>query len=308
MLQLKESLLSAKLLCLVPAGGLGSRLWPLTEDRTKPAVAISFNDNGEITRMVDIPLKAIWQAGGSALVSTLYQPESLAFVNNYEYAQTLKESRPSSPSDTLLEHRAILEKSKASTVGIIPGDTWIDEATLGGMWAAMDMAKADAAMLSTCHLGIHNRHPIDSRGIITAKGKGKGMLADLGVHLFRKDWLLSRLAVCAEVGQQRLLNIFDDIYNINNPAGKVLMYVPPNDQGWVDMGTPAAFHNAIFLLNQRHADRNGNIVFPGASIKLTSTKTIALPNSKAGLPLNAAIVPEGRSVESSDRVLLLSST
>lgn len=86
------------------------------------------------------------------------------------------------------------------------------------------------------------------------------------------------------------------------------MYVPPQDQGWVDMGTPLVFRNVIFFLNQRHADRNENIVFPGASLVSTSARTIALPNSSAGFSLHGAIIPEGKFIESADDVLLIVET
>ena len=300
----KGGVLDKELLCLIPAGGQGSRLRPLTNERTKPALALSFDNGGEITRMVDIPLTAVHRLGGSAVVSTLYRPESLEFINNYDYAQTIREEHPQMPPDTFVQNIDLLEASSAHTIGLIPGDAWVNEDIIGEMWEAMESHNADAAMLSTRHLGIHNRRPVDSRGIMTDKRSGEIEIADLGVHLFKKEWLLRRLAICAEIAQQRELDIFQDVYNVDDPAGEVLMHVPRDDRGWVDMGTAAAFHNSMSLMNQQHADKNGNIVFPGANLKPNSSHTIALPNSNNALPLRRAIIPEGITTESVNDVLL----
>ena len=58
-------------LSIVPAGGLGSRLRNLTVKQAKPSLPVAFDESG-IVRMIDIPLRAVRELGGAAIVSRCY--------------------------------------------------------------------------------------------------------------------------------------------------------------------------------------------------------------------------------------------
>lgn len=199
-----EALQSAEFLSLVPAGGMGTRLGALTQDRAKPALAIGFDRSGNIRRMIDIPLEAIQQIGGAALVTTLFAAETLDFVNQYPYAKTRREYQTGSPIDSLLAELDLLEATKASIIGIIPGDAYIDSKMLKTMRDALEHSYANAAILATRHLGHHHVRPIDKNDMMTTEEHQVGVLADLGVHLIKKNWLISRLKLFQQIGPLRL--------------------------------------------------------------------------------------------------------
>lgn len=298
-----RALTEAELLCVVPAGGLGSRLGELTVDRAKPSLAISFNRDGEVRRMIDVPLQTIRELGGAALVSLLYAPESLSFVDDYPHAETVLECRPGGPVDTMLEHLDLLEASRASVIGIVPGDAYVDQDMLEGMKAALERSHANAAILSTRHLEGHNVRPITQHGIMTTARNGTDFIADLGVHMIKREWLIDRLRHFQPEAANRSIDIWSDIYSVSDPATDILMYVPPADPVWIDMGTGPAFHRMVSELNRVHSDASGNVVFPGARIANVSSQTVALPNSFSPYPLDRVIIPEGRNIATSDEVL-----
>lgn len=120
-------------------------------------------------------------------------------------------------------------------------------------------------------------------------------MADLGVHLIRKEWLLEQLR--QRIDQDWRGDIWD-VYEVDRPIADVLMYVPDHDPIAIDMGTGWAFHAVVSRLNARFADKNGNIAFPGAKIRRRSTETIALPASHTRIPLSKVTVPEGMVVHS----------
>lgn len=295
-MKLLDSLAGAEFLSLVPAGGLGSRLGCLTAEQAKPSLAVSFDTNGEVIRMIDIPLAAIRSIGGAALVSTLYAPQSLAFVNRYPGVRTFQETQPGTPIDTLIANIELLRGSDAAIIGIVPGDALIEAGMLEDMRTALEESGANAAILSTRKLEGHNVRTVNSRSIVTRHEASTDTVADLGVHLMRKDWLLDRLGPYVDAGEAPSVDIWNDIYTINDPSANILMFVPEDDPEYIDMGTPDNFHKAVTHLNRASADRSGNILFPGARISGLSSHTIALPGGRSDCTLNYVIIPEGKLV------------
>lgn len=298
-----DNLTSYDFLSLVPAGGFGSRLGCLTTEQAKPSLAVSFTDDGEVIRMIDIPLKAIRGMGGAALVSTFYAPHSLDFVNEYPSVKTCRDRGPCTPIDTLLANLALLQSSDASVIGIVPGDTYITASMLEGMRTALEKSGADAAILSTRKLDGHNVRNVDNYSIATTQEGACDKVADLGVHFMRRDWLLANLARYDPDQINLSVDIWNDLYTIEDPSATILMHVPEDDPEHVDMGTPASFHKLVTQLNKVRADGNENVVFPYARISGRSVRTIALPQSSSTCDLNRAVVPEGKNVCSESETL-----
>lgn len=290
----------AEFLSLVPAGGMGTRLGPLTAERAKPAVAISFDAEGNVDRMIDVPLRAINRLGGVALVSTRFAAETLDFVDEYPYAQTRRETEEGSPIDSLSNELPLLETSNAPIVGIVPGDAYITPEMLEEMYAAFSKSNADAAILATRHLEGHNVRPVDRHNLMTTPDKATDYVADLGIHLMNKDWLVEQLKQLS--AQDERSDVWG-LYGVDKPKADVLLHVPEDDPVGVDMGTGKAFHTVVSRLNAKHADRSGNIVFPGAKIGPNATETIALPASSTQLPLKKVTMPEGQEIQSLEQVL-----
>ncbi len=293
-----------ELVCLVPAGGYGSRLGRLTEKHAKPSLPVAYDADGEITRMVDIPLEAIRMIGGKAVVTTFFAAHSLQFVSSYEHVTILRESGLSTSADMLLNMREDLQESGAETTGIIPGDARISAAQISDLYEAHIKSKADATLLATHHTAGHNIRHVDQNGMMVDDGAAVGDSADLGIHLINTEWLLDRLTACSD--RPEGVDIWDDVYDVGQPAGNILLHVPADDKGWVDMGTPVAYFDTVTDLNSQHANRRANIVFPGARLlNPDTTHTIALPNSSSELQHSFAILPEDTVVTSSDQTLQL---
>jgi len=279
-------------LCIVPAGGLGSRLGKLTEKQAKPSLAVAFDETGTVTRMIDIPLRAVKKTGGGALVSRCFAAESLDFVHDYDHVRTVSSCIDDSPIDTLLYHLRELEASRADHIGIVPADTNITAATLERMRIILDISGADAVLLSTRHLEGHNVRSMNKDGTLHTPNEDMEQVGDLGVHIFRREWLLERLRRCREEDPLKPREVWHDIYDVHNPKGRIYLYIPEHDLIDVDMGTPAAFQKMVTEFNAHLQDSNGNIVFPGASIHPDSANCIALPGSISTVGLKGVIVPE----------------
>lgn len=161
-----EALRGADLLSLVPAGGKGERLGVLTAERAKPALATSFDNEGNIQRMIDIPLEAIRHVGGAALVTTLFAAETLDFVNTYPFAVTKRELSIGSPVDSLITELELLKSSRASLIGIVPADACIEPETFEEMRCQLEKSGANALILATRHLDGHNVWSVDSLSLI----------------------------------------------------------------------------------------------------------------------------------------------
>jgi hypothetical protein len=303
MIKLSSTLKDYDWICIVPAGGLGSRLGKLTEKRAKPSLAVAFDETGAVTRMIDIPLRAVKAAGGGALVSRCFASETLDFVHDYDHVRTVSSCADDSPIDTLLYHYREIEDSRAEHIGILPADTNITAATLERMRIILDISGADAVLLSTRHLEGHNVRSMNKDGTLHAPNTDMEQVGDLGVHLFKREWLLDRLRRCREEDPNKPREVWHDIYDVQNPKGRIYLYIPEHDLIDVDMGTPAAFKKMVTEFNARHQDKNGNIVFPGASIHTDSTGCIALPGSVSAATLTGVILPENTIVTAHDDCL-----
>lgn len=290
-------------LSIVPAGGLGTRLGQLTKSQAKPSLPVAFDENGEIIRMIDIPLTAIRAAGGGALVSLCYAAESLEFIQKYDHQQTVMSKISDSPIDTLLRHLPLLETSRAEHIGLIPGDTDIDSSTLEEMRILLDITGVDAILLATRQLEGHNVRSVDRSGMLCSSEREYERIGDMGIHMFNRSWLLERLHACLAADPTRSREVWNDIYDVRNPAGRVYLYVPERDLLDVDMGTPELFKKTILKRNAHLRDTNGNIVFPGAELHPKSKHTVALPGSRAIVPIAHAILPEGKVISADDDCL-----
>lgn len=290
-------------LSIVPAGGLGTRLGKLTEIRAKPSLAVAFDEAGHVTRMIDIPLQAIKATGGAAIVSRCFSPGSLDFISAYDHVETVTSCLDDSPIDTLLRNLPFIEDSTAEHVGLIPADANISSQTLNEMRIVLDTSGADAVLLASRHLEGHNARQVNRQGFMCVPSEGVKTLGDMGVHIFRRDWLLERLYACLADDPEQPREVWNDIYDVSRPRGRVYLYVPDMDLMHIDMGTPSAFRQAVEAFNQALRDANGNVVFPGARLHPDSAGCIALPGSFAAVPLTGAIIPEHTTVNSADDYL-----
>lgn len=286
---------------LVAASGYGTRLRPLTADKAKPSLAVSFNREGAIERMIDIPLNAVRELGGYAIVTSFYAPESLDFVKEYPQTEVASNEPCLSYVDTLAKLLKNDEFLEVKTVGIVPGDTLISPSQLQDLYEAHQNFGANATILATQTLADHYVRPVDKHGMMVAAELSTDRIADLGVHLIDREWLTSRIgSVASEIVNT---DLWKDIYNVADPPEGIMLHVPTQDNGWVDMGTPSAFYKTVMTRNETRADCNNNIIFPGASLCNNSSETIALPKSRSTHPHTRAILPEDASNPTGESIL-----
>lgn len=290
------------ILFAVPAAGRGTRLGKLTEHQAKPSIPVGFDPvSGEVQRMIDIPLGAIQQLGGMALVSTHYAARSLDFVSAYGYTKMVDSDGSMTPIDCVAQNRRLVEVSQASLVGIVPADARATVGVLAGLRDFIEGRCIGAAILATEHVKGHNVRPVDGHGVVLSGDvEPDRYLADLGVHMFDKAWLLGRIDAC---GVDANIDVWEDIYQIDNPVTNIGLFVPPDDRGWVDMGTPSRLQDTIYELNARQIDANGNLLFPSAQLLANSTRTIGLPSSTGLSSFRNVIIPENMTADTAADVL-----
>ncbi len=123
-----------KTLTVILAGGTGSRLYPLTADRAKPAVPF-----GGIYRIIDFTLSNCLHSGlRRILVLTQYKSHSLQkhlrdgwsifnpeigeFITTVPAQMRMGEGWYAGTADAIYQNRYLLERSKAECVLILAGD------------------------------------------------------------------------------------------------------------------------------------------------------------------------------------------
>lgn len=290
----------ADMLCFVPAAGRGSRLGVLTDQQAKPALAIGFDCQGEVKRMIDVPLTAIREIGGMSIVSTYHHAGTLEFIKFYEGLIVVDDEGYLSSVQTMMRNVSLISDSKSEAVGIVPADTRFSGETLAEMLKFISAGTVDAVILGTRRLEGHNARPVSRSGLIVPEVDYTDLVADLGVHVMNREWLLERLRTIDKTGRP---DIWKSVYDIARPAGKIALHIPRVDTGWVDMGTPETFRRTIYLENNNNVDAYGNVVFPGSVIAKGSEDTIALPDSTGLMPFVGVIIPEAVAAASGEQVL-----
>ncbi len=299
-----ESFEKTDILCLMPAAGRGHRLGALTINKAKPAQAVSFDSSsGNIKRMIDLPLSAVKEVGGKAVVATFYRAASLDFISTYDHVKIVDDEGYMGSAESALRNIALIERSKASTICIVPADANLSAESLDEVCEKLKSSGAAAVILGSNTFEGNNVRPVDRFGLVTPTRMHRN-IADLGIHALDKGWLIERLSTFSKDKQDHHgPDIWDDIYNINAPTVDIVLHVPRRDPGWIDMGTPQHFRSIVYKLNNGMIDQRNNIVFPKANIKRQTCNTIALPGSIGALTLQNAIIPEDTIAHNYDEVL-----
>jgi ADP-glucose pyrophosphorylase len=291
--------IDSKLLAVIPAGGEGTRLRPLTHNLAKPALPITYTPNGDVQHLIDIPIDAVTECGGHSIVARRYLANTLDFLSARDSVSLVDEVEAGSPIDTIRRYRQQIDAIRPDTVCVIPGDADIDAQLLRQMLESLDRAESDALMLGTVALNGHNTWPVDKAGNFVNPEHAAARLADLGVHVIRYSWLTQAL----DESQPH-----DDIWALYRKQltnSKITVYAPEDGPEHVDLGTPRPYFEALMKKNAHLADRSGNIVFPYAQKHSKTAETIMLPQSSSKTALKWCVVPVGIEVEHLDQTLNL---
>jgi glucose-1-phosphate adenylyltransferase len=261
-------------LAMILGGGRGSRLFPLTQQRSKPAVPI-----GGKHRLIDIPISNCLNSGLRRMfVLTQYNSESLnnhisqtykfdifseAFITILAAEQTEDNADWfQGTADAVRRTMRHLERWPRSDVLLLSGDQ-LFQMDLRSLCEAHYRSNADVTLAvipvareQTSGFGILK---VDSKGRIVhfeekpgaerlddlesdIPGFGRGFLASMGIYLFGREALAKAIADPAllDFGRQVIPSVIE--------AGRVQAYVFRGY--WEDVGTVQSYYEASLDLTR----------------------------------------------------------
>ena len=309
-----------KMISVILGGGVGSRLFPLTKDRSKPAVPI-----GGKYRLIDIPISNCLNSGVRRMfVLTQYNSASLNqhIANTYQFDifssgfvnLMAAEQTPSSnewfqgTADAVRQIMHHLDSHEYDYVLILSGDQLYQ----------MDFEKlakyhiSQKADLTIATIPVNKRDAtgfgimkVDKKGMINSfvekptakelpkwtsnvdaknKAEGKDYLASMGIYIFNKR-LLKRLF--AE--QPKATDFGKEFIPTSIIEAKTVVASYAFDGYWTDIGTIRSFFEANIALTDTIPDFN---LFDNQ--KIVYTRGRMLPPSKIfGTRFFKAVVSEG---------------
>jgi glucose-1-phosphate adenylyltransferase len=281
-----------RVLGIVLAGGKGTRLYPLTRERAKPAVPF-----GGKYRIIDFVLSNFVNSGiYSIYVLTQFRSQSLLqhlsegwqfsgllkstfIINVPAQMRSEKESWYEGTADAIFQNINLIEQSDPDLVAIFGGDH-IYRMNIGGM---IDYHMAKGAEVSVAAIPVPRQHAIefgvieaDSDGRIkafhekkanapTMPGDPNRVYASMGNYVFSTRTLLDLLLADAKDSNSRH-DFGGDI--LPKLAGNAPMYaynfemnrIPGEPEGaipyWRDVGTIDAYYEANMDLNHVKPELN----------------------------------------------------
>ncbi|EGW19750.1 glucose-1-phosphate adenylyltransferase [Methylobacter tundripaludum] len=265
-----------KTLTIILAGGVGSRLHPLTADRAKPAVPFGGN-----YRIIDFTLSNCLHSGlRRMLVLTQYKSHSLQkhlrdgwSIFNPEISEYITPVPPqmrtdqswySGTADAIRQNLYLLERSNASHVLILSGDHIyrMDYAAMlqfhRDQGAGLTIACMPVSLVSASSFGIMSVDDTQRIRAFDEKPKHpKPMpddphraLASMGIYIFNMDLLIHELqadhcltASNHDFGKDIIPRLIDThcvcAYRFGGEAGRVTQ-----DKYWRDVGTIDSYYTA----------------------------------------------------------------
>lgn len=265
-----------KTLTIILAGGVGSRLAPLTEHRTKPAVPF-----GGKYRIIDFTLANCLHSGlRRVLVLTQYKSHSLQkhlrdgwsifnpelgeYITPVPPQMRVGESWYSGTADAIFHNLYLLERSEAKYALVLSGDH-IYRMDYAAMLTAHEQSQADVSVACM----YVNTKEAQSFGVMqvnqdqrvidfqekpanpaTLPNNPEHALASMGIYVFSMDLLLKALhddhadsASEHDFGRDILPKLIGDhrvfAYPFGGETGRVLP-----DRYWRDVGTIDAYYQA----------------------------------------------------------------
>jgi glucose-1-phosphate adenylyltransferase len=313
-----------EILCVILGGGAGSRLFPLTASRSKPAVPIA----GKY-RLVDIPISNCLNNGiGRMFVLTQFNSASLNrhIKNTYHFSAFSKafvdilaaEQTPDNPTwyqgtaDAVRQGLRHIEPFESDYILILSGDQ-LYQMNFAEM---LDNHKKLGADISIATIPVGDREAPEfgilksSEGMITSfiekpnkdllpdwvsdtgdimKAKGRNYLASMGIYIFNRKLLFDLL----ESEYPKATDFGKEIIPQSMQKYKVASY--QYEGYWTDIGNIYSFFEANLGLTQELPDfnlfDNDNAIY---------TRPRMLPPAKiSGTTLEKTLVAEGSIINAS---------
>lgn len=300
-----------KITCIILAGGKGSRLFPLTESRAKPAVRFGGN-----YRLIDIPISNSLNCGLKDIwVYTQYCPEELqnhiqeSFPKERidpakiliihpkknlngqveEFNGTADAVRKSLPElqQTDSEYFLILSGDQLYTMDLLQMVILAEKRRADLVIATLPVKKQDASRFGLMKIGSDAsildfyEKPTDSHLLeaFSCPQDKERCLASMGIYLFRRESLFALL-------QERGDDFGKDLIpkQLHKKAPLAFVY----DGYWEDIGTIPSFYQAnMALLQQRNCLDTTDERFP----IFTTPHSLPVPIIRNSLVSNSLLSP-----------------
>ena len=267
-------------LAIILAGGTGNRLYPLTQDRTKPAVPF-----GGKYRIIDFTLANCLHSGlRRILVLTQYKSHSLQkhlrdgwSIFNPELGEYITPIPPqmrtsdswySGTADAIYQNLYLLERASDDNVIILSGDH-IYRMDYAEMLHFHESNKADATVAcmeiplkqasSFGIMTVNRKHAITAftekpENPAAQPGNSSTALASMGIYIFNRNYLIDTMRKDAE-NEASSHDFGNDI--LPSLIGKAKVFAYPfggkggrvtQDRYWRDVGTLDAYYEANMAL------------------------------------------------------------
>ena len=257
--------------CAILAGGRGSRLFPLTYKKAKPAVLF-----GPGYRLIDIPISNALNCGIlNICVFAQYYPELLEnHIQEAFYPQKIQPSKieifkpPIGPqgesilfqgtADALRKLKHHFEQSKEEYILILSGDQlytmdfkpfleMAEKKDAQLLIACLHVSEQDAKRMGIMKIDASNKildfheKPKKKEDLDRLKDDQDQLLASMGIYIFKKRTLLSLL-------EEKGDDFGKDLIPLQLKKGGIFAY--PFDGYWEDIGTVDSFFKANLALIQ----------------------------------------------------------
>ena len=308
-----------KMVALILGGGVGSRLFPLTEQRSKPAVPI-----GGKYRLIDIPISNCLNSGLKRMfVLTQFNSASLNahIKNTYNFDMfshgfvdilAAEQTRTSNQwfqgtADAVRQSMHHLRNHDFDYVLILSGDQLyqMDFEALAkdhiNKNADLTIATIPVVARDASAFGIMK---VNEKGMIDRfvekpradvlnewessvsseyRAQGKVFLASMGIYVFRKEVMLKLFAdnpEATDFGKEIIPNAIENGYRVGSYSF---------DGYWTDIGTIRSFYEANIALTDNIPDFN---LFDNDKLIYTRPRMLG-PSKIFGTWFNQAVIAEG---------------
>ena len=268
-------------LAMILAGGRGKRLYPLTRDRTKPAVPF-----GGIYRLIDFTLSNCMNSGlRQVYVLTQYKSDSLnrhlslawsilnrelgEFIDAVPAQQRIGEAWYRGTADAIWQNVRLIRASGAKHLFVLSGDHiykmnyrlmiechegWGAKATIAAREKPIESAQAFGVAVTdeASRLLAFEEKPEDPTPI---PGRPDTALVSMGVYLFNVDFLCEWLERDSQLRTEH--DFGRDVIPAMMQTGDVYVYNFRNEatgepRFWEDIGTRDAYWRASMELLELH--------------------------------------------------------